>query len=449
MKEGALVIRILAILLQFGALNADNSTQYEGCYKNLTSSTGSVSEQEFSGLSCRKHEIRIQAGGPIVFTCQDLVLEVASQQYCVSIDGIKKGKPKSSVSSYAEDGDAPAKRRGKRGLAERSNDPGSEPGKATGRVEKKLEEMEAKLEQAKALGEERMARSLTMNGEKPKGRLGDLKSNYNQNMLKQKPSSSAGNNKNMKRLEKLTLKLQKQEAGILKIEKKMTKLQDNPNKTKQLVKLRKKVNNLRSKSEKLQNQINKLQSLLETTTNGYYDANDPDHANDVSGDDSPDGDSDNDDTNDPDHSNDVNGDDSPDGDSDNDGTNDSDHLNDANGDDSPDGDGDDDDWPKLGNWTTPVNEGIAKPKGERLGKENERNFGRRGKGEGKDNRKKQSFCGPQGQPITVNSKTGEISLSVRPKGPKKGSGGKPSKPAAVVMIPSEVKYTCSWIPASP
>ncbi|XP_064104036.1 protein starmaker-like [Macrobrachium nipponense] len=398
MKEGASVIRILAILLQFGALNADNSMQYEGCYKNLTSSTGSVSEQEFSGLSCRKHEIRIQAGEPIVFTCQDLVLEVASQQYCVSIDGIKKRKPKSSV-------DAPAKGRGKRGRAERSNDPGSEPRKATGRVEKKLEEMEAKLQQAK-----------------PKGRLGDLKSNYNQNMLKQRPSRSAGDNINMKRLEKLNLRLQKQEAGILKIEKKMTKLQDNPNKTKQLAKLKKRVNNLRSKSEKLQNQINKLQSILDMTTNGYYDGNDPDHANDVSGDDSPDGDSDNDDTNDPDHSNDVNGDDSPDGDSDNDDTNDSDHLNDANGDDSPDGDGDDDDWQKIGNRTGPVNEGIAKPKGERVGKESKRNFRRRGKGEGKSNRKKQRFCGPQDQPITVNSQTGEIGLSVCPKGRKKDGG---------------------------
>ncbi|XP_064103730.1 phosphatidylinositol 4-phosphate 5-kinase-like [Macrobrachium nipponense] len=418
MKARILVIRILAVLLQFKALNADDSTQYARwqCYKNFTSSTGSVSEQEFSGLSCPEHEIRIQAGVPIVLTCQDLVLEVGSQQYCLSIGGIKTGKKdrgfgkhrmhyldghghdsnngrkrkydrkphmKSSVNSNAEDGDAPAKR-SKRGSAGRSNDSSSDPAKAIERLKKKLDKMEAKLEQTNALGKELMAQRLTMEIERTKGKLEDLESNYNQSMAKPKSSSSVEDTKNKKKLEKLNLKLQKQEAGILKIEKKITNLQDNPKKAKQVAKLEKKVNKLKSKSEKLQNQIKELQSLLGTTldhtddTNGsgytddgsddnQYVTNDPDHADDVTGDNSPDGDSDNDDTNDPDHSDDVNGDDSPDGDSDNDDTNDPDHSDDVNGDDSPDGDGDDDDWPKLGNWTGPVNEGIAKPKGERWG----------------------------------------------------------------------------------
>ncbi|XP_066938205.1 uncharacterized protein [Macrobrachium rosenbergii] len=234
MEAGTLVIRVLAILLQFGALNADDLTQYARCHKNLTSSTGSISEEEFSGLSCPEHEIRIQAGVPIVFTCQDLVLEVGSQQYCVSIGGIKKGKGnkdkpsgfgrhrlynlndnddsnnggkrkrdrkpqiKSSVNSHAEDGDAPWKRRSKRGSAGRSNNSGNDPAKAIERVTKKLEKMEAKLEQTKALGKERMAQRLTMEIERTKGRLEDLKSNYSQNMAKPKLSNSVKDNKNNK-----------------------------------------------------------------------------------------------------------------------------------------------------------------------------------------------------------------------------------------------------------
>ncbi|XP_064103729.1 uncharacterized protein LOC135213628 [Macrobrachium nipponense] len=439
MKGGALAIRILAILLHFGALNADNSTQYEGCHKNLTSSTGSVSEQEFSGLNCPEHGIRIQAGVPIVLTCQDLVLEVASQQYCVSIGGIKKGKPR----TYK--------------LGDNGDDPNN------GGKRKPERNPHTRGRRAKALGKEQKAQRLTTEA--------DLKSSDHQNMAQQKPSNRRReNNKNKNKLKKLTSRLEKHTTKIGKLEDKITKLQNNPNAENQVSQLKKKLDGLKAKSEVLQSKIDELQSLLGTSsglingTSGMgttvniisviidnQSGSDSHQTGNVNGDDSIAGDNGSDDIYYGSNSHDGSGYDSQE------------MGSGVYGGDSHENGGDYNyynNWPSMGIW--------AKPKPKVLEKGSTKNLRRKGKGEGKGNGKAQSFCGAQDQPITVKSQTGEIGLSVRPKGLKEGNGSKPSKPhhgrrgngshggvaqgpagAAAVMIPSEVKYTCSWSPSSP
>ncbi|XP_064104104.1 protein PFC0760c-like [Macrobrachium nipponense] len=493
MKTRTFVIRILSILLQFGALNAGDSMLYARCHQNLTSSTGSVSEKDFTGLSCSEHEIRIQAGVPIVFTCLDLVLKVGSQQYCLSIGGIKNGKPRMHK---LDDNDDDSNKSGKRKHNRKYNIKSS--------VKSYAKDSDAPWKRSK------------------RGAGGQTKVNEN---------------KIQKKIEKLTSKLQNLEDKIQKLENKIAKLEGKPNKKKQLAKLEKKVNKLKSKSETLQNKIDKLESRLTTTvgytddTNGNdytddvsddnnYATNDPDHSDDVSGDDSPDGDYDTYDTYDTDNSDDVTGDDYTDGDYDTydtdnsddvtgddytDGdydTYDTDNSDDVSGDYYPDGDSDNDDVTGTDNMqdagysddvygdespNVKINRstmgsqpqtkihGMGKPNRNAwrdVGYKRKKNSGKIGKGEIKGTRKgsgkKQSFCGPQDKPVTINSQTGEIGLSVRPNGLKKGSGRKRSKPlhrgnlnashgkvkqdpagSAVVMIPSKVKYTCSWSPASP